>query len=142
MKELKSRDRDLIFMGRIIEDYYGNEALDKLIEYKAEKTRKTWLKKASESGRKDPGYLLQLFNEKVHDYEVIRNDDKCLEVKVYHCKHAEIFKSFNAEDLGKKLICEGDRAVVAGFNSNIELKRPEIAMTGDYCHFIFKLKNE
>ncbi|MFW6269118.1 MAG: L-2-amino-thiazoline-4-carboxylic acid hydrolase [Bacillota bacterium] len=142
MEEIKTRDRELIFMGRILEDHYGSAGLDKLLEYKAEKTKNEWKKRAVESGRQDPGFLLQLFTDKVHDYEVIKNNEKCLEVKVNKCKHAEIFKSFNAEDLGEKLICEGDKAVVAGYNPDINLYRPEIAMTGECCHFIFKIDKE
>ena len=139
MSNLECRNRELIFMGRIIEDRFGNEGLQQLLDYKYNKTKKAWEKKAEDSGRKDPGFLLQLFNENVHDYEIIRNDDQCLEVKVYNCKHADIFKKYNAEDLGEKFICSGDYAVVEGYNSDMELKRPETAMTGDVCHFIFKI---
>lgn len=138
MSDLEKRDKELIAMGKKVIKYFGEDGLDKLLEYQREKTEKQWRQKAQESGRQDPGYLLQLFNDKVHDYEIIRNDEKCLEVKVYSCKHAEVFKDHDAEEMGKKLICAGDYAVVAGYNPDMELKRPETAMIDDCCHFIFE----
>jgi len=134
-------DTQMIFMGRTIERLYGADALDAMVEYTRNRCKRQWQEKAGECGRRDPGCLKCLFSSDAHEYEIIRDEPDCLEVKVTKCVHAEVFQSYNAADLGEKLICSGDHAVVAGFNPNMELVRPTTCMTGDCCHFIFRLKH-
>ena len=137
-----ANDIQLVFMGRTMERLYGPESVDLLVKYQNKKTRKNWEKRAKECGRQDPGYLLCLFNKDAHDFEVVRNKTNCLEVKVTKCVHAEVFRSFNAADLGGKLICSGDHAVVEGYNPKMTFRRPSTCMTGKCCHFIFELKSD
>ena len=135
-----ARDTQMVFMGRTIEDFYGPEGLEALTEMKRKKAVAAWRKRAAETGRRDPGYLLCLFCPDAHEYEVVRNDETCLEVKVTRCVHAEVFQRFNAGDLGVKLICRGDDAVVEGYNPEMRLRRPTLLMDGGpCCHFIFEL---
>ncbi len=139
-KERQYRDILLIFMARVLEGEFGKEALDNLVEWKNAKTRKRWRRISEETGRNDPEYLFRLFSKEAHEFEVIRKDRKALEVKVKRCCHAETFRRFNAADIGKKLICDGDYAVVEGFNPKMKFKRPKTLMDGDdCCHFIFEL---
>ena len=139
MKRRIADDIQLIFMGRTLERLYGPDSLDMLVEYQNQKSKKNWQKRGRECGRQDPGYLKCLFSLDNHEYSVLRDDPNCLEVKITQCVHAEVFRSYNAADLGKKLICSGDYAVVAGYNPRIKLIRPTTCMTGDTCHFIFNL---
>ena len=143
MSEARERrianDTQMVSMGRTMERLYGTEAVDALVQHLHEKTRREWQEKARELGRQDPGYLLCLFSEDAHEFEVVRNEPRCLEVKVAQCVHADVFNSLNAADLGEKLICSGDHAVVAGYNPKIKLTRPSTRMTGTCCHFIFDL---
>lgn len=135
------RDVLLAFMARILEREYGEDALEALLEWKNNRTRERWRKLAKSTGRSDPEYLFRLFSEKAHEFEVIRKDRKALEVKVTKCVHADTFKKFNATDVGQKLICNGDYAVVEGFNPKIKFTRPKLLMAGDdCCHFIFELQ--
>ncbi len=135
------RDLLLIFMARILEKEFGKEALDLLAEWRYKKTRERWKEIAEKTGRNDPEYLFRLFSKEAHDYEVVRKDRKVLEVIVKKCVHAEVFKKFNATDIGLKLICQGDHAVVEGFNPKIKFTRPKILMAGDdCCHFKFELE--
>jgi hypothetical protein len=134
-----ANDTQMIFMARTMERLFGSDALDALVEHKQAKSRRNWRRRAAECGRQDPGYLMCLFSEDAHEYEVIRNDPDCLEVKVTRCVHAEVFKSYNAADVGEKLICSGDRAVVEGYNPDMVFERPTTCMTGDCCHFVFRL---
>ena len=130
-------------MARFIEKEYGEGALDALLEWKHQKIKEQFREISKTSGRSDPEYLFRLFSTEVHEFEVIRKDKKALEVKVTRCAHAETFKEFNAMDLGKKLICEGDYAVVEGFNPKIKFTRPTCLMDGDECcHFKFELQEE
>ena len=62
-------------------------------------------------------------HDEVHDCEVIRRGSDALEVKVTICAHAEVFRRFNAADVGMKMIYMGDQAVVEGFNPKIRFAR-------------------
>ena len=132
-------DTQMIFMGRTLERLYGPDAVDVLVEHQHQKHKKEWQQRAKACGRQDPGYLKCLFSHDAHDYEILRDDPDCLEVKVTRCVHAEVFRRYNAADLGEKLICSGDHAVVEGYNPRIQFVRPTTCMEGECCHFIFKL---
>jgi len=135
------RDMQLAIMGHILINHYGEEALDVLMKWRNEKTKKKWAKIAKSTNRSDPEYLFCLFNEDVHEFEVIRKNRKALEVKVTRCIHAETFKRLNAAHIGQKLVCAGDAAVTEGFNPKIQFTRPKLLMAGDdCCHFIWELR--
>ena len=136
-----ANDTQLVSMGRTMERLYGPDAVDALVEHQHKKTRARWREKAQACEHPPaPGDFLCLFSEDAHEFEVVRNDPDCLEVMVTKCVHAEVFKSYNAADLGAKLICSGDDAVVEGYSPKMTLTRPSTLMTGDCCHFIFALK--
>jgi hypothetical protein len=50
-------------------------------------------------------YLLCLFSEKAHVYEIIQKNQFLLEVKVTKCIHVDTFKKFNATHIGERLVC-------------------------------------
>jgi len=131
----------LIMAVRFFETEYGPGALEALAKWKDDRNRELWKEIAETTGRSDPEYLFRLFNDRVHDFEVVRKDPKALEVKVTRCIHEETFKRFNATDVGMRMICMGDYAVVEGFNPRIRFRRPKTLMAGDNCcHFIFELE--
>ena len=131
----------LIQTARFIEEEYGEEALNALAKWKNDRNQERWRKISEETGRNDPEYLFRLFTDKVHEYQVLRKKRNALEVIVTKCAHAEAFHKFNAADVGMKMICMGDYAVVKGFNPDINFRRPKTLMDGDEgCHFIFELE--
>jgi predicted ArsR family transcriptional regulator len=140
-KDIFNRDMLLIMTARFLEEEYCNGAVEALAEYKNARNRERWREIAKETGRSDPEYLFRLFTDRVHEYDVMRKSREALEVIVTKCAHAETFQGFNAADVGMKMICMGDYAVVEGFNPKIRFKRPKTLMAGDeYCHFIFELE--
>lgn len=139
-KDIQNRDMMLIMAARFLETEYGTGALEVLAKWKDDRNRERWKEIAETTGRRDPEYLFRLFNDRVHDFEVIRKDPKALEVKVTRCVHEETFRRFNATDVGMRMICMGDHAVVEGFSPRIRFRRPKTLMAGDNCcHFIFEL---
>jgi predicted ArsR family transcriptional regulator len=139
-KRIFNRDMLLVTSTRFLQEEYGEGALDALAEYKDARNREKWREIAEETGRSDPEYLFRLFTDRVHEYEVVRKSPEALEVIVTRCVHVENFQRFNAEDVGMKMICMGDHAVVEGFNPEIRFTRPKTLMDGDECcHFIFEL---
>ena len=140
-KEIVNRDMLMITAARFLENEYGEGAVESLARWKDERNRERWREISESTGRSDPKYLFRLFSDIVHEYEVIRKGPDALEVKVNRCLHAETFQRFNATDIGMKMICMGDFAVVEGFNPDMKLRRPKTLMAGDdCCHFIFELK--
>lgn len=135
-------DTQMIFMARTAERLCGVDALNAMLQHLRRRSIRQWQERAAQSGRQDPGYLKCLFSKDAHAYDIIRDDSECLEVKVTRCVHADVFKQYNAADLGEKLICSGDHAVVKGYNPDMELVRPTTCMTGDCCHFVFRLKKK
>lgn len=130
-------------MSRMLEKEFGNEALDVLIDWKNKKTEEEWRKRGQEAKDKTPKYFLTLFSKEAHEFNVVKESEEVLEVIVKKCIHAEIFKKFNATDIGEKMICNGDYYAVKGFNQGIELTRDKLLMRGDdCCHFLFKLKKQ
>jgi predicted ArsR family transcriptional regulator len=126
---------------RFLEREYDEGVLELLSDWKAERIRERWRSIAEETGRDDPEYLFRLFSDEVHEYEVIRKSRNALEVKVHRCAHADAFRELDSTDVGMRLICMGDYAVVEGFNPEISFKRPKTLMAGDdMCHFIFELE--
>jgi predicted ArsR family transcriptional regulator len=139
-KDIFSRDMRLISAARFLEEEFGEGALEALARWKDDKNREKWRGIAEETGRNDPEYLFRLFTDRVHEYEVVRKDRNTLEVIVTRCAHAEVFQGSNAADVGMRMICMGDYAVVEGFNPDIKFTRPKTLMDGDECcHFIFEL---
>ncbi|KXA91074.1 hypothetical protein AKJ57_02510 [candidate division MSBL1 archaeon SCGC-AAA259A05] len=142
-KDIFNQDTLLVMAVRTLENQFGEEIVDRIVEWKHDQTKENWEEISESEGRTDPEYLFRLFDDNVHDYDVIEKNRDRLEVKVESCKHAEIFKKFNAADVGKKMSCAGDQAVVEGFNPEINFERPEVLMDGDdSCHFIFELQKE
>ncbi len=137
------RDMLLAFMGHALISLYGEEALEALSKWNCERIKRRWKEIAKSTGRSDPEYFFRLFNDKVHDFKVIRKSKEALEVKVFKCLHAETLKKLNATNIGVKLICVGDEAATEGFNPEIKFTRPKMLMAGDNCcHFIWELKKE
>lgn len=142
-KDIFNQDMLLIIAIRTLENQFDEGIIDKIVEWKHEQTKENWEEISESEDRTDPEYLFRLFDDNVHDYDVIEKNRDRLEVKVESCKHAETFKKFNAADIGRRMICAGDRAVVEGFNTEINFERPEVLMDGDdSCHFIFELQKE
>jgi hypothetical protein len=139
--EIYNRDLMLVLTARFLIKEFGEGALDAVVEWKNSKNRQKWSEIAVETGRNDPEYLFRLFTDRVHNFEVIQKNLEVLEVKVTRCTHEETFRELGARDIGMKLICMGDYAVVEGFNPMIRFKRPKTLMAGDdCCHFVFELK--
>ena len=135
------RDTELASMGLTLVSHYGEEALDAFVEWNHDKTRDRWREISRSTQRKDPQYLFCLFSKEAHEFEVIRKDEKSLEVKVTKCVHADTFRELNASHVGQKLICSGDEPVTEGFNPKIKFTRPKLLMAGDdVCHFIWELQ--
>ncbi len=71
--------------------------------------------------------------KRIIDFEVVRKNDKELEVKIKRCWYAEIYRGLNAADIGEKLVCDMDPAMNRVLNPKIKMERPKKLMCGNDC---------
>ena len=143
MSQWRCKHRELIFACRVIEDRFGRGAVDAVAAAHMKNVREAFARKAAETGRNDIAALAHEFSapSDTHTKEVVRQDDRVFEVRITRCAHAEMFREWNAADVGLKFMCAGDEAMIAGFNPKIRLERPELLMQGDACcRFFYTLE--
>jgi len=143
IQEWKCKHTSLTFACRIIRDRFGEAAVDKVADQHMQNVREAFRRKVADGAPNDIDALADhlLAPSDAHDIEVIRRDERLLELKVTRCGHAEMFEEMNACDVGLKFMCAGDDAMIEGLNPGISLERPKMIMKGDdCCHFIYRLK--
>jgi L-2-amino-thiazoline-4-carboxylic acid hydrolase-like protein len=67
------------------------------------------------------------------DIQVVRESDNELDFNVTRCRYAEFYKELGLSDLGYRVHCNRDHAMVVGFNSELELSRSQTLMEGAAC---------
>lgn len=75
------------------------------------------------------------------DIQVLDQTDDRLAFNVTRCRYAEFYKDLGRPDLGSRIHCSRDHAMVAGFNDGLELARSQTIMEGgSCCDFRFRRK--
>jgi hypothetical protein len=75
------------------------------------------------------------------DLEVVDESAERLAFNVTRCRYAEFYRELGLEELGVLIHCNRDRAMVAGFADDVELKRSQTIMQGGgCCDFRFRRK--
>jgi predicted ArsR family transcriptional regulator len=67
------------------------------------------------------------------DVEVVAESEDRLDFNVTRCRYAEFYKEMGLSDLGFRLHCNRDHAMMTGFNSELELSRSQTIMEGAAC---------
>jgi predicted ArsR family transcriptional regulator len=67
------------------------------------------------------------------DVQVIGESEDHLDFNVTRCGYAEFYKELGLADLGVRIHCNRDHAMVAGLNSELELSRRQTIMAGATC---------
>jgi predicted ArsR family transcriptional regulator len=75
------------------------------------------------------------------DVQVIDESDDLLDFNVTRCQYAEFYKELGLSDIGYRVHCNRDHAMVVGFNGELELSRGRTIMEGAACcEFRFRKK--
>ena len=75
------------------------------------------------------------------DVEMVGELDDHLDFNVTRCQYAEFYKELGLSELGFRIHCNRDRAMVVGFNNELELSRSQTIMEGaTCCDFRFRRK--
>jgi len=73
------------------------------------------------------------------DIQVVGESGDHLDFNVTRCRYAEFYKDLGLSDLGFRVHCNRDHAMVTGFNNQLELSRSQTIMEGaTYCDFRFR----
>ena len=76
------------------------------------------------------------------DVEVLGESNDHLDFNVTRCQYAEFYKELGLSDLGFRIHCNRDHAMVVGFNDELELSRSQTIMEGaSCCDFRFRRKS-
>jgi predicted ArsR family transcriptional regulator len=67
------------------------------------------------------------------EVEVLSETDDRFDFNVTRCRYAEFFKELGLSDIGYRVHCNRDYAMVAGFNDKLELSRKQTIMEGAAC---------
>ena len=72
----------------------------------------------------------------VLNFELVKDTEKEVDVRVAECLWAKTFRKANAADLGYSLICHGGIAATKAYNPKITMTRPKLLMKDDdECRF-------
>ncbi|MEW6328695.1 MAG: L-2-amino-thiazoline-4-carboxylic acid hydrolase [Candidatus Micrarchaeota archaeon] len=77
--------------------------------------------------------------ERIIEFEVVKQSERELEVRIKRCWYAEIYRALGAADIGEKLVCDMDPAMNRALNPRIVMERPKKLMNGDEC-CVFRYK--
>jgi L-2-amino-thiazoline-4-carboxylic acid hydrolase len=67
------------------------------------------------------------------DVQVVGESEDHLDFNVTRCGYAEFYKGLGLSDLGFRVHCNRDHAMLLGFNSDLELSRSQTIMEGATC---------
>jgi len=75
------------------------------------------------------------------DVQVISESEDHLDFNVTRCQYAEFYKELGLSDIGYRVHCNRDHAMVVGFNGELELSRSQTILEGAACcDFRFRKK--
>ena len=67
------------------------------------------------------------------EVQMIGESDDHLDFNVTRCRYAEFYQELGLADIGYRIHCSRDFAMVAGFNSEFDLSRKQTIMQGAAC---------
>jgi predicted ArsR family transcriptional regulator len=67
------------------------------------------------------------------DVHVVGESEDHLDFNVTRCRYAEFYKELGLSDLGYRVHCNRDHAMVVGFNTELALSRSQTIMEGAAC---------
>jgi predicted ArsR family transcriptional regulator len=138
LQRRKIEGRVLIPFIRELRERYGEEAmrevLDATIRKLAAVDGAAW---AETHGRSTAS--LREVAEKVWagsgalEVQMVGESDDHLDFNVTRCRYAEFYKELGLADIGYRIHCNRDLAMIVGFNDRLELSRNQTIMQGAAC---------
>jgi predicted nucleic-acid-binding Zn-ribbon protein len=77
------------------------------------------------------------------DLQVTGQSEQHLDFDVTRCGYAEFYQGLGIADLGYRIHCKRDHAMVTGFDEKLELSRSQTIMQGaSHCDFRFRSRSQ
>jgi hypothetical protein len=144
LQRRKIEGRVLIPFIQALQDKFGKDAASEVVD-------ETIRKLAAEDGARwaaaygrDTASLRKVAEELWAgggslDVQIVGESEDHLDFNVTRCRYAEFYKELGLSDLGFRMHCNRDHAMVAGFNSELGLSRSQTIMEGaGHCDFRFR----
>jgi hypothetical protein len=77
------------------------------------------------------------------EIEMLAQTGDSLDFNVTRCRYAEMYRQLSIPELGDLLSCGRDRALIEGFNTDVELTRSQTIMEGaPFCDFRYRRQGQ
>jgi len=147
LQRRKIEGRVLIPFIEVLKEKYGEDAmrevLDATIRRLAAEDGARW----AESFGRGTASLRKLAEQVwasggAQEVEVTGESDDHLDFNVTRCRYAEFYQEMGLAEIGYRIHCNRDFAMIAGFNDELELSRQQTIMQGaPCCDFRFRKKS-
>jgi fumarate reductase iron-sulfur subunit len=78
-----------------------------------------------------------------HEWIKLEDSDSRQAYRFTRCMWAEAFRELNVQDIGFRVLCQGDAAMASSFNPTIRFSRTKTLMMGDdCCDHVYYLKTQ
>jgi hypothetical protein len=67
------------------------------------------------------------------EVQILRQSDDHLDFNITRCRYAEFYKELGLDDIGHRILCNRDHAMLAGFSEDLALERSQTLMKGAAC---------
>jgi hypothetical protein len=138
LQRRKIEGRVLIPFIQALQDKFGEQSAREVVD-------ETIRKLAAEDGARWAGTYgkttasLRMVTEELWagggsmDFQIVHESEDQLAFNVTRCRYAEFYQELGLPDLGFRMHCNRDHAMLVGFNSELELSRTQTIMEGAAC---------
>ncbi len=146
LQRRKIEGRVMIPFIQVLKEKYGEEAmhevLDATIRRLAADDGARWAETFGRSTASLRNVIHQVWaGGGAQEVEIVGESDDHLDFNVTRCRYAEFYQELGLAEIGSRIHCNRDFAMIAGFNDNLELSRTQTVMQGaPCCDFRFRKK--
>jgi predicted ArsR family transcriptional regulator len=147
LQRRKIEGRVLIPFIQALKEKYGEDAmrevLDATIRKLAVEDGAAWAKVHGQSTSALRQVAQQVWaGGEAMQVELVGESDDHLDFNIRHCGYAEFYKELGLSEIGYRILCNRDAAMLGGFNDELELARSQTIMQGaPCCDFRFRKKD-
>jgi hypothetical protein len=126
----------LVTSVRAIQAAYGSEGVDLIhaaIRNQCVDIGKARAKETSDHSLRAFCSTLEIGCSGSHEWTKVESSDSRQTYHFTQCLWADLFRYFNAPEIGYMMCCEGDEATAQAFNPEFRFSRSKTLMQGDDC---------
>ena len=150
MHWVKTQTDVLVPLLRHLRAELGEEKANGLVYPALRDYMKKWVSEFASNESNDPienfSKTSEMFEETFEgdvDYDVLKDDDDCLELNVTRCRYAQLFHQLSEPELGTILVCEADDHIADQSAPAVKLSRANTIMKGGtHCPFRYKFRRK